>query len=306
MCICVSDKVLCLFCTYCGSHIQQAVFSLFLSLMCFPCVLERQTQLHFNDTQMLLGFRTHVYVCMYACMWVGGFLCVRVCVFLFDHFDQPNTSLLKLLLLYKNSPPLPHLVRVYVSVQWVCSSESDETLSGISEQLCLPWNGLSASSTLTGDLFTPPSLLLYTPIHKHTYAHSQNIHTCSHTNCRESPDEMRQAVSFKWPQKQYCCWVINETNTRWHFLPLTFFLSRSPSLTQHKWSHLLSPLLPLPHINLSIFNTCAADKFSFSLIALFFSRFLLPIKKGKRFSLSINTDGRNFSCIKTRVTERKT
>lgn len=45
--------------------------SLRLSLMCFPCVLERQTQLHFNDTQMLQGFRMHVYVCMctFFCFW---------------------------------------------------------------------------------------------------------------------------------------------------------------------------------------------------------------------------------------------
>lgn len=54
-----------------------ALSPLSLSLMCFPCVLERQTQLHFNDTQMLLGFRIHVYVCV----------CVRVCVHL-DHFSE--------------------------------------------------------------------------------------------------------------------------------------------------------------------------------------------------------------------------
>jgi len=238
------------FCTSCGSHIQQAVFSLSLSVMRFPCVLERQTQLHFNDTQMLLGFRMHVYVCVCVCVCVSSFwplqwkaCCCYSCSVYLPLTLPPQISPLQLIA----SPWMCVFVCVCVCVcvcehAWVPSSESHEGLSG-SEQLCLPWNSLSASSTLTGDLFTPlPFFFCFfftvCPLFTNTYTHA---------DYRESPDEMRQAVSFKWPRKQNCCWVINETNTRWHSLPLTFFLSCSPSLTQHKWSHLLSLLSSHPH-----------------------------------------------------------
>lgn len=58
-------------CRACVAHnvaatFQQAAFALSLSLMYFPCVLERQTQLQFNDTQMLLGLRIHVRAQTYA------------------------------------------------------------------------------------------------------------------------------------------------------------------------------------------------------------------------------------------------
>lgn len=57
-------------------HIVTDLFKragLFLRLMRFPCVLERQTQLHINDTQILLGIRMHVCMCVFV---------------LFDHFSQ--------------------------------------------------------------------------------------------------------------------------------------------------------------------------------------------------------------------------
>lgn len=60
-----------------AADIFSRLLSFSQSLMCFPCVLERQTQLHFNDTQMLLGFR----------MWR---LCPRVharVFVLFHHFS---------------------------------------------------------------------------------------------------------------------------------------------------------------------------------------------------------------------------
>lgn len=57
-CACVAHNV--------AATFQQAAFTLSLSLMYFPCALERQTQLQFNDTQMLLGFRIHVRARTYA------------------------------------------------------------------------------------------------------------------------------------------------------------------------------------------------------------------------------------------------
>lgn len=57
-CACVAHNV--------AATFQQAAFALSLSLMYFPCVLERQTQLQFNDTQMLLGLRIHVRARTYA------------------------------------------------------------------------------------------------------------------------------------------------------------------------------------------------------------------------------------------------
>lgn len=64
-----------------------------------------------------------------------------------------------------------------------------------------------------------------------------NAHTHKHTQTAGSP--RKQTASFKWPQKQNCCRVINETNKHW------LFLSCSP-LTQHKGSH----VFPSLHINL--------------------------------------------------------
>lgn len=78
--------------------------------MCFPCVLERQTQLHFNDTQMLQGFRMHVYVCM----------CVCVLFFAFDHFSEKPIG--ATLVVYNYSLRQPHsssaklLVYFYICV----------------------------------------------------------------------------------------------------------------------------------------------------------------------------------------------
>lgn len=144
---------------------------------------------------------------------------------------------------------MPHLVCASLCT---CSSESHQALSGISVQLCLPWNSLS--STLTCDLFTQPCYFFFFPCIP-LFTQYIRTHTRTDADCRESPDEMRQAVSFKWPWKQNCCWVINEKNTRWHHRPLTFFLSYSPSLTQHQWSHNVCLLTSL-HINLLISITC--------------------------------------------------
>lgn len=57
-CACVAHNV--------AATFQQAAFALSPSLMYFPCALERQTQLQFNDTQMLLGLPIHVRARTYA------------------------------------------------------------------------------------------------------------------------------------------------------------------------------------------------------------------------------------------------
>lgn len=116
--ICASDKVWCSVSTYLWQTYSEGwSLSLRLSLMCFPCVLERQTQLHFNDTQMLQGFRMHVYVCM----------CVCVLFFAFDHFSEKPIG--ATLVVYNYSLRQPHSSSAklfafsYISIfvcPWVC------------------------------------------------------------------------------------------------------------------------------------------------------------------------------------------
>lgn len=228
-------------CCACFAHTVAAIFSrlrsLSLSLMCFPCVLERQTQLHFNDTQMLLGFRIHVYACMCVC------LCVRVCVL----FDNSSESLLKQLLLEQLLltllPELPAATHcLTLCVQWVCSSENQEALRGISEQQCLPLNGLSASSSLTGHLLTllPPLLYTPTPIHK-THTHINTQHTRTQT-AWSPPEEMGPNCELQMtPKTELLLSDKWDKHTHGPSLPLTF--SQSPSLTQMEPSPLSSPPL---------------------------------------------------------------
>lgn len=72
----------------CLCRVEQAVRS--ASPVGFPCVLERQTQLHFNDTRNASATRA----CVYMCVWV--FMCADA---LLDHFGE------KLLLLCISTPP---------------------------------------------------------------------------------------------------------------------------------------------------------------------------------------------------------
>lgn len=136
-----------------------------LSLMCFPCVLERQTQLHFNDTQTLLGSRIHVYVFDFFFVVFFFFLLKSVCSF-------RTTSA-------PDGYPPPRSEK---------SWEDREELSGVPRQTCLPLNGLSAQS-LSSPLLKPPLLL---------------SNACTHINAHDtqpppphSPEEMGPTVSFE-------------------------------------------------------------------------------------------------------------
>ena len=124
---CVGDKVQRLFLYIVRRRPYSAgcVLALALSLMHFPCVLERQTQLHFNDTQMLLGFK----MCACVCVRARSCVCLRMQV-LFDHYSE-NPVVVSLCV------TTPHFacMCVHVSVHVSVSSESHEGLSGISEHL---------------------------------------------------------------------------------------------------------------------------------------------------------------------------
>lgn len=110
------------------------------------------------------------------------------------------------------------------------SSEIHEVLSGVTEQP-LKWH-VSILFPDWWSLYSHPSFIVHSrpcrPIHIHI----------NHMQATGSPpEEMSPTVGFKWPRKQNCHWVINETNT--HMAPLSFSLPLT-SLTQHKWSHRLS------------------------------------------------------------------
>lgn len=120
------------------------------------------------------------------CMCMRVLVCVRLCapvcvctVFLTTSVNSPVGATFALYNYHSLLPP-EHTTNASPCVcvcAWVRSLGSHEALSGISEQLCLSWNSLSAPSTLTGDLFTCPSPLYCT----HIYINSQ--HTHKHT-CR--------------------------------------------------------------------------------------------------------------------------
>lgn len=174
MCIYVEDKVLVLYIlwqTYSEGGVLALSLSLLLSLMCFPCVLERQTQLHFNDTQMLLGFSMHV--CMRVCMSVF----VEGCVFF---LTTSVKSLLKLLLLCTTPPQNSLYHNSWPQVVYVCACErawvffpeswSPKCCFWVARPLIKWVVSIADSDCLTFELFSlTVNLSFYTHIYMHVH-----------------------------------------------------------------------------------------------------------------------------------------
>lgn len=183
-CACVAHNV--------AATFQQAAFVLLLSLMRFPCALERQTQLQLNDTPMLLGCQIRVHAHTYACC-VCSF--VRDCV----HF---SAYLLKLL-----------ITATQLRMR-VCNQRSAEWPS------CLSLNSSSSPCVLISLHSVLCPCLQKHDARKHTTHADKGPHRQRGAPLQE---EMRPTVNFKWGWKRKRCWVINETNM--HMAPLSFSLS---------------------------------------------------------------------------------
>lgn len=220
-CACVAHNVAAIF--------QQAAFALSVSLMYFPCALERQTQLQFNDTQMLLGFRIHVRARTYA-RRAYSFVWGRV------HFSK---YLLKLL----RTTTQRHLARLCMFSQVPSGSHACHSM--VRRHEC--WS-----------LYT---ILLWAPAPPSAKPRRAKTHN-TRWQRGGPPEGMRPSVNFKWSWKQKHCWVINETNT--HMAPsLLLTFTRCTSLTPHKWSRLLSSGINLPIYYLGFTLASPLKKLSF-------------------------------------------
>lgn len=200
-CACVAHNV--------AATFQQAAFALSLSLMYFPCALERQTQLQFNDTQMLLGFRIHVCARTYARLF-----CVRP-----RSLQQIPAEALKN---YYAAPPCTFM-RVQSSAKW---------------QPCLPFNGSSSRVLIALHYFAlgPRSPVCRTTTRENTQRMQINAHT---STARRPPrrDEAECELQMKLKTEA-------PLSDKWdkyaHGPSLLLTFTRCTSLTPHKWSRLLS------------------------------------------------------------------
>lgn len=210
-------------CRACVAHnvaatFQRAAFALSLSLMHFPCALERQTQLQFNDTQMLLGLRIHVRARTYA-RRAYSFVRGRV------HFSK---YLLKLL----RTTTQRHLARL-----WVLSEEpsvSHACHSMVHHHEC--W------SLYTISLWAPATPVYHTTTRENTQHMQINAHT---STARRPPrrDEAECELQMKLKTEAL---LSDKWDKYAHGPSLLLTFTRCTSLTPHKWSRLLSSGINLP------------------------------------------------------------